>query len=334
MLRFNTGIHNFTMEKGKTMGHKNKPNRGSLVKQVQDTLDAKLQIGRKKKPDKITGISQNYIYSWETYHSYLKHCCYFVKWCKENHGCKTIEQCKAYASEWMKTREHLSVYTQKLEASALVKLYGCTLKELNIHTAARQRADIIRSRNTVKRDRHFSESNHAELVAFCRATGLRRAELKALRGTALYQDRSGYYLHITSGSKGGRERYAPIIGDKDLVIRLCKRAGDGKVFEKIPSGHRYTLTETKIPSGYTKNNEQYRVTAAYDKVSVFVSHSDNSETELDAAHPIQIINRAGYELPETGAGGNTIFTAVGCFLILMALLREYNSKKNEKGRMR
>lgn len=217
------------------MGHKNKPNRGLLVKQVQDTLDAKLQIGRKKKPDKIAGISQNYIYSWETYHSYLKHCCYFVKWCKENHGCKTIEQCKVYASEWMKTREHLSVYTQKMEASALVKLYGCTLEELNIHTAARQRKDITRSRNTVKRDRHFSESNHAELVAFCRATGLRRAELQALRGTALYQDSSGYYLHITSGSKGGRERYAPIIGDKDLVIRLCKQAGDGKVFEKIPS---------------------------------------------------------------------------------------------------
>ena len=133
-------------------------------------------------------------------------------------------------------REHLSVYTQKMEASALVKLYGCTLEELNIHTAARQRKDITRSRNTVKRDRHFSESNHAELVAFCRATGLRRAELKALRGTALYQDRSGYYLHISSGSKGGRERYAPIIGDKDLVIRLCQQAGDGKVFEKIPSG--------------------------------------------------------------------------------------------------
>lgn len=203
---------------------------------MQDTLDAKLQIGRKKKPDKLSGISQNYIYSWETYHSYLKHCCYFVKWCKENHGCKTIEQCKAYAPEWMKTREHLSVYTQKMEASALVKLYGCTLEELNIHTAARQRKDITRSRNTVKRDRHFSESNHAELLAFCRATGLRRAELQTLRGTALYQDRSGYYLHITSGSKGGRERYAPIIGDKDLVIRLCKQAGDGKVFEKIPSG--------------------------------------------------------------------------------------------------
>lgn len=57
-----------------------------------------------------------------------------------------------------------------------------------------------------------------------------------MRGTALYQDSSGYYLHITSGSKGGRERYAPIIGDKDLVIRLCKQAEDGKVFEKIPSG--------------------------------------------------------------------------------------------------
>lgn len=249
------------------MGHKNKPNRGSLVKQVQDSLDEKLQIGRKKKPDKIAGISQNYIYSWETYHSYLKHCCYFVKWCKENHGCKTIEQCKMYASEWMKTREHLSVYTQKMEASALVKLYGCTLEELNIHTAARQRKDITRSRNAVKRDRHFSESNHAELVAFCRATGLRRAELKALRGTALYQDRSGYYLHITSGSKGGRERYAPIIGDKDLVIRLCKQAGDGKVFEKVPSGadiHSYRRDyATAIYQQYARPLEQLTAKEKY-----------------------------------------------------------------------
>lgn len=249
------------------MGHKNKPNRGSLVKQVQDSLDAKLQIGRKKKPDKLSGISQNYIYSWETYHSYLKHCCYFVKWCKENHGCKTIEQCKVYASEWMKTRENLSVYTQKMEASALVKLYGCTLEELNIHTAARQRKDITRSRNTVKRDRHFSESNHAELVAFCRATGLRRAELKALHGTALYQDRSGYYLHITSGSKGGRERYAPIIGDKDLVIRLCKQAGDGKVFEKIPSGadiHSYRRDyATAIYQQYARPLEQLTAKEKY-----------------------------------------------------------------------
>lgn len=249
------------------MGHKNKPNRGSLVKQVQDSLDAKLQIGRKKKPDKIAGISQNYIYSWETYHSYLKHCCYFAKWCKENHGCKTIEQCKMYASEWMKTREHLSVYTQKMEASALVKLYGCTLEELNIYTAARQRKDITRSRNTVKRDRHFSESNHAELVAFCRATGLRRAELKALHGTALYQDRSGYYLHITSGSKGGRERYAPIIGDKDLVIRLCKQAGDGKVFEKIPSGadiHSYRRDyATAIYQQYARPLEQLTAKEKY-----------------------------------------------------------------------
>ena len=249
------------------MGHKNKPNRGSLVKQVQDTLDAKLQIGRKKKPDKIAGISQNYIYSWETYHSYLKHCCYFVKWCKENHGCKTIEQCKVYASEWMKTREHLSVYTQKMEASALVKLYGCTLEELNIHTAARQRKDITRSRNAVKRDRHFSESNHAELVAFCRATGLRRAELQALRGTALYQDSSGYYLHITSGSKGGRERYAPIIGDKELAIRLCRQAGTGKVFGKIPSGadiHSYRRDyATAVYQQHARPLEQLNVKEKY-----------------------------------------------------------------------
>lgn len=57
-----------------------------------------------------------------------------------------------------------------------------------------------------------------------------------LRGTALYQDPSGtYYIHVTSGSKGGRERYAPVIGDIELVCKLCRDAGKNKVFPSIPS---------------------------------------------------------------------------------------------------
>ena len=67
------------------MSHKNKK---SLVDQVKQSLDSKLAIGRSKHQDKLSEnerkeITSNYIYSWETYRSYLKHGCYFVLWCKE-----------------------------------------------------------------------------------------------------------------------------------------------------------------------------------------------------------------------------------------------------------
>ena len=218
------------------MGHCNKKNKGSLVKQVETALDSRLAIGRKKHADKVADMTYKYIYSWETYRSYLKHCCYFVKWCKENYGCKALEDCRVHISEWMETRSALSAYTQKLEVSALSKLYSCRKGELGIKTASRHRENIKRSRNPVSRDKHFNEALHADLIAFCRATGLRRAELKALRGTALYQSPDGMiYIHITSGSKGGRERYAPVIGDVALVCKLCHAAGENKVFPSIPS---------------------------------------------------------------------------------------------------
>lgn len=218
------------------MGHCNQNKRGSLVRQVETALSSRLAIGRKKNADKAANITYKYIYSWETFRSYLKHCCYFVKWCKQTHECKTLEECRPYMEEWMQTRAQLSAYTQKLEVSALAKLYGYRTGELAIKTASRCRKDIKRSRDTVSRDQHFSEQNHTDLVVFCRSTGLRRAELKALRGTALYQDPSGtYYIHVTSDRKGGRERYAPVISDIELVCKLCREAGENKVFSSIPS---------------------------------------------------------------------------------------------------
>ncbi|WMJ87388.1 hypothetical protein [Anaerocolumna sp. MB42-C2] len=98
------------------MSHKNKK---SLVDQVKQALDSKLAIGRSKHQDKLSEnerkeITSNYIYSWETYHSYLKHGCYFVLWCKEKYRCKTLEQCRSHVDEWLESRKALSASTQKL----------------------------------------------------------------------------------------------------------------------------------------------------------------------------------------------------------------------------
>jgi integrase len=208
------------------------PKRPSLVKQVQNALDSKLKIGHSKHLDKKEGVTADHIYSWSTYRSYLKHGCYFVKWVKEAYGCKDLASARQYVDRYLQTRidAGLSPYTQKLEACAIAKIYGCSANDF-IKTDVRRRADITRSRGQKVRDKHFSEKRNKEFVDFCRATGLRRSELASLRRKHLFfdEDTNSYFLDIIG--KGGRRRLAPILCEK--AIERVKNA-EGLVWDKIP----------------------------------------------------------------------------------------------------
>lgn len=87
---------------------------------------------------------------------------------------------------------------------------------------------------------------------------------------------------------------------------------DGKVsFTNIPSGHVYTLLETKVPEGYTKNEHTYVVTVAYDKVTVTEKDSNDKEVTWSGV----VVNQAYYELPETGGIGAAIYVVAGAGLM-------------------
>lgn len=220
------------------MSHTNKR---TLIKQVSDELDSQFRAGkgRKKHLDKqIEGGMTGRIYSATTLKTYKKHCCYFAKWAKTKYGCKTLEECRQYVPEWMGTRSELSAWTQKLEASALAKLYRCKTEDLlEVRTPPRRRTAIKRSRNPTEYDKHFSEKRHKDVVTFGRCTGLRRKELGRIRGTALLRKGDSYFLSVTDGTKGKRPRVCPIMGTPEevaLVVRLCQEAGDGRIFDKVP----------------------------------------------------------------------------------------------------
>lgn len=221
------------------MGHKN---RRTLIKQVNDELDRQYRNGkgRKKHIDKqLPGGTRGRIYTDSTLRTYKQHCCYFVAWAKRAHRCKTLEECRRYVTEWMGTRRGLSAWTQKTEAAALAKLYGCKAEELGITTPARRRSQIKRSRGIKARDRHFSEMRNYAIVTFGRSTGLRRRELSRIRGTALIRENGSYYLRVTEGTKGKRARKAPIVGSPDeirSVVEMCLNAGSERVFDKVPGG--------------------------------------------------------------------------------------------------
>lgn len=221
------------------MGHKNKK---SLVRQVQENLQEKLSrgVGTSKHLDKQTGSTGDRIYSFSTFQNYMKHNIQFVNYCKENYGCKTLEDCRPHVDDYLQHRmEACSPWTVKLDAASIGKLYGESTTNF-CQTPSRLRGDVIRSRGSKGMDRHFSEARNAKLVEFCRSTGLRRSEVASCRGSHLVPcsaSQHGVGIYVPCG-KGGKERVAPLVCSKEAaerIIQQCNTAGDGKLFDKIHS---------------------------------------------------------------------------------------------------
>lgn len=239
----------------KIIGHKNKK---SLICQVSENLKSKLTIGESRHDDKINGIdSRHKIYSYGTYNAYLQQCIQFAKWCKATHNCKTLNECRLYADEYIQLNidKGKSPYTLKLQVAALCKLYSCSSTDF-IPTPPRKRKNITRSRNT-------NIKCSTEFERFCLCTGLRRREITALRGSALVEKDGQYYIHIKNG-KGGRERYAEIVGTEEeieFVVNKMKKAEDQKVFSKIPYTDIHAMRAvyaSRIYNKYARQKSEFR----------------------------------------------------------------------------
>lgn len=227
-----------------------------------------------------------------------------------------------------KDGNHLSAWTITLERQALCKLYGIQPDDPKFFIAPqRRREDIKRSRGDAVRDRHFSEKNNDEFIKFCKGTGCRRNVISKLEGrdlitrseieaeivrmkkkevlseseekhlTALkdavtcFPDQD-YYIHHR-GDKGGRERYAPIIGaNKDRIVARMQATGPReKVWQHVPTNadiHSYRADyATAVYKMYARPID----TIPYDRINrgtgrryqsdVYVCRKDERGKKLD-----------------------------------------------------
>ena len=217
------------------MGHKSKK---SLTRQVQEALQAKLHPGDSRHIDKHSPAgTESKLYSFSTFRTYLNIGVKFTQFCKENYGCKTLEQCKTHLTDYIAHREsYCSAYTTKLDVSALNKIYGTNIRS----SKSRSRTAVTRSRGAKEMDKHFSASRNAELVNFLRASGLRRAEASVARGSDLCNCPNspvglGIYVR-PSGAKGGRPRVAPLYCSQQTAQQIqdrCAAVGNHRLFDHI-----------------------------------------------------------------------------------------------------
>lgn len=262
------------------MGWKQK----NLRMQFSDVLAVRFQNGlsASRHEDKQTGADALKIYSAKTYENYKRTARHFADWMKIKHpDVLTIADAFAFVNEYLQERIEagFSASTIKAEVAAFSKIYEKTAADF-IQTPRRCRAEVVRSRNTVKYDRHFSEENNSALVSFCRSTGLRRNELEHLRGDFLVEKDGQFFLDYTDTTdkrgnranycKGGRPRLVPVIGDVDLVVKMCRNSGSSLVFPKVHHAadiHRYRADYAvayyekafaeKYPDGQIPRNDRY-----------------------------------------------------------------------------
>ncbi len=117
--------------------------------------------------------------------------------------------------------------------------------------------------------------------------------------------------HICRGDHQNSVTIAPLV---------AVSGADGKVsFARIPSGHQYILTETGVPAGYLKRDDTYAVKVAYDRLTVTVTHPDQT-TEEWGVEGQTIVNDSRPRLPDTGGSGNQTYAIGGIALLAIGLL--------------
>lgn len=241
------------------MGHKKKnSDKRDLHQQAYDRLKGMQSFGDSKAADKKydrehdTDIVSGKIYSFSTYKTYWKHIKYFLKYVQDKYPeCKKLDKAEKYVPEWLQTRvdADLSAWTVQTEAAALNKLFRIKVDDpKRFQPPQRRKGDIVRSRGTKERDRHFSEAKNEELINFCKGCGFRRNVLEKLKGSDLY-DRSKIevelekarvednkpmikactdalktfpdqdYFILHRSDKGGKTRISPIVGpNKEKIV--------------------------------------------------------------------------------------------------------------------
>ena len=182
--------------------NRNKSKKGrnpSLSFQVQEILKSKRKRGHSKHADKKNSElnTKDYIYADKTYENYRKWCLEFTDYCKSHEPKpKSITECEKYIGkyiEYMVNEKKYSAYSIASKLAALTKIFPLNITEMkaltNITVPKRKRENIQNNRG--ESNSTFSEKNHPELVAFIKATGLRKKELNSVRvGNSNFEDKT------------------------------------------------------------------------------------------------------------------------------------------------
>ena len=175
------------------MGYKNKIKAEDIIKsEITKHLNEISKIGESRHEAKLVGEASPFIFSIKTYETYKQTMEVFADYCLKAHPeVKHAEDLRKYVPEYIDhiISEGYSSYTQKSRLAGFRKFYDDRFE--GVHTEGRKRSRIRRGRSDTAHARQFSEEANAELIHFCKHTGLRRSELEHLKGSCVSRHSDG-----------------------------------------------------------------------------------------------------------------------------------------------
>ena len=163
----------------------------------------------------------------------------FADWCKSEGGVRRLGEIddpkaliQAYA-DYLIAEGKYTAGTIHRKIYAPCRALGISMRDVD--KPKRTQATIVRGRRddpdaVPKRgDLEAAEDRHARLVACATLTGLRRSEIRRLKGGDLQKDESGYLCVRVIGGKGGKDQLQRILpSDADAVRQLFAGVPVGK----------------------------------------------------------------------------------------------------------
>lgn len=178
------------------------------------------------------------IHSFETYNTYKKQIKAFADFLmKPEINVRKIEDIKPVHVkmylEYCQARGD-STYSLNTYAAAITKVTGITRDKIGFQFPTRKRENITRSRGVSKSELKINISNYSDVIALCKACGLRRFDVHGLRAEAaktLYME-----LERERGPKkfSRKEEYHTRDGtgrvfDKEILLKVSNFLGHNRI---------------------------------------------------------------------------------------------------------
>lgn len=228
-----------------------RPRRLSVTQQIMQEADAKLK-------------SKNYP-NRKTYRQFLRHSYKYVQFCRENFDCRDYESCcnpdyaKRYC-EFLKKQGYSPSTIHTYLAPLGIVFDGINLADVD-NKPKRHTSEYTRGRKepfVPCKANDLENEAWKEIVDFNLKVGIRKDELKKLKGSNFKKDESGYWCVEVLRGKGGKYTLNRLNteADAELIRRYFERVGPSEpVFSPEMFKNHLNLHKLRAESA----KEYYRI---------------------------------------------------------------------------
>ena len=216
----------------------------------------------------------------QTEKQYRNHAIKFANWCKEQYGCRTLDECSAHIQDYAdflvaQGRTPSTIHTY---LAGICRICGVPLAD--IQKPIRVVAENTRSRGMKAVDSRTDSSREASprLYDFARIVGIRRAEYLHLTPEDLVEDDFGNPCILVRKGKGGKRQLQRILPEELPAIKV--------VFD-APADEQHLFSRDEL-----KNKIDLHHLRAQRAQKMYRYYLDRIETET--GYRAQLINEIRY----------------------------------------